>query len=205
MPKKTILLSSIFIFIIIAGLLYTFSKYQQSKIQPLQIQTEKPAPETSTQTIKFYFEPNEITLSRGEESTILLKALFTPQDTNTTLEYLKTEINIPTSYVIIPEDYYVVTQDSQFNTIVRVDGPEIINETGRITIELTTDSLVSGPLTSEDLTIAKIIIRGRENTPNSTKMDISRENTQVTNNKTQTLKVIDSDPIIIEVIDSQAN
>lgn len=202
MSKKTILTAGVIVFVIIAGILYLIAESQQDKIQPLQTETQNAPTETITQTVKFYFEPTQITLAPDEETAVLLKASFTPQDTNTTLDYLKTEINIPAGYVMIPEDNYIVTEESQFNTIVRVDGPEIINETGKITIELTTDSRVPGPITSQDLTVARIVLRALPNTTGSTQIGINPQNTQVTNNKAQTLNVASSDSLILEVKNS---
>lgn len=190
MSNKTALyiVGAIAVILAILSLIFFRSKSTTSTRQPAPDESSvvtQDLPKESSQVINFYFEPGQLILLPGTPATVTLKASFSSPLADSRLEYLKTEIMLPQGLVQVPEFDVINTQSSGFDTIMRIDSPRIINQTGTITIELQHQIADTAPQAAGDLTVASFNIISSEDllTPQSVVINVDNSAVRSTNNE----------------------
>lgn len=96
------------------------------------------------------------------------------------INYLKIEVIFPRDYLAVPKGRYIDTSLSGFNRIVRVDGPTVSNDTGKIILELKAIPSESGPLISGEINLAKLYFLAK--TATISERDITIEKVKLNTN-----------------------
>lgn len=130
--------------------------------------------------VTFSILPSSDTFSLNQTKTVTLMVSFTNGSAEEKLDYLKTEIIFPKEYFNLAD--YLDTSTSNLGKILRVDGPTVANQEGRIVIKLGAASPGSGPSTDKAITVAKIPFKAVKQTGESQTITIDKSKTQVVNN-----------------------
>lgn len=131
--------------------------------------------------------PVSETIGVGQAKLFELKAAFSGGSSTEKLDYFKTELSFNPGYIKVPEGKYLDTGESGFGKIIRVDGPQAANESGKIIIELGAGTPGTGPSTDKPVTIAKLYFEGKGVTPAS--QDVKIGQTQAVNNQSSDINV----------------
>lgn len=132
-------------------------------------------------------EPANANFNLNETKEFVLKANFTNGGPNKKLDYFKTEISFDNKYLAIPSGRYIDVSKSGFSKTIKVDGPVVANQSGKITIELGATEANGGPATDKTLTIAKIYFKSLAKTDSVQKVTFG--NTQIVNNLSKKIGV----------------
>jgi len=133
------------------------------------------------------FIPNNLALKLGEVSIpISLILQFQDGSANEKIDYLKLILNFPKENLELVD--YIDTSTSGLGRQIRVDQPDLANNSGQIVIELGASSSGSGPTTNTSLiTVAKLKFRGKSIVSNS---QVAIGSVQIVNNLSTSITTI---------------
>ncbi len=128
----------------------------------------------ATPKVTFNIFPADESFKVGEIKSFEIKATFSDINPSIRLDYIKTEVIFDNNYLEIPKGRYVDTSSTGFGKVIRVDGPMVANQNGKIIIELGVVTPDSGPTVEKPLTVGKIYFMAKNITSNRLEIKLGK-------------------------------